>query len=204
MIYRTSTDVRICDSSSNLPSIKVAPGGSRSLSPDGNSPAKGGHRSMRDGKSQALGIFQFRSRDPEPAHGSERPDLAGTMFSWTSIPGRGRGLVATSEIACGALIDSAPAIAALERQDEVMRQYLFALDRGEAEPVDGTPGGYALVFGPMALCNHADASNARVTFTRRDRSGLEARLTATRAIVRGEEITITYADCDWYRDNARF
>lgn len=160
---------------------------------------------MREGRSQALGIFQFRSRDSARAHDPQRPDLNGReMFSWTSIPGRGRGLVATSEIACGALIDSAPAVATLERQDEAMRQYLFALDREQAQPLDATPEGYALVFGPMALCNHADASNARVTFTRLDRSGLEARLTATRAIARGEEITISYADCDWYRDNARF
>jgi hypothetical protein len=160
---------------------------------------------MRDGKSQALGIYQFRSRDPARDHDPERRDVTGReMFSWTSIPGRGRGLVATSEIACGTLIDSAPAVAALERQDEVMRQYLFALDRQQAQPVEATPEGYALVFGPMALCNHADTSNARVTFTSHDRSGLEARLTATRAIARGEEITITYADCDWYRSNARF
>lgn len=129
----------------------------------------------------------------------------GRGVTWTFVPGRGRGLLACRDMAAGTVVDMAPAVGLKDDEGSAhVRQYVFQCRRdGCAEPYTGAAL-EALVFGPMALCNHAEQPNARVCFKDSETRGLEARLIATQSIAKGEEITIRYTDSDWYEDNRLF
>ena len=125
--------------------------------------------------------------------------------TWTHFPGRGRGLAACKDVEAGTVLDAAPAVPVQENEGSAhIRQYVFQCRR------DGCGEAYAgrvkeaLVFGPMALCNHSEQPNARVSFEETAESGLQARLIANRRIAKGDEVTIRYTDSDWYKDNNKF
>lgn len=157
----------------------------------------------------SLAVCAFHSSKPGVPAGHSAaegalvpPSLVTPLVTWAGVPGCGRGLIAAADIAAGTVVETAPAVPVDEHQDDLVRQYLFVVRGDRAEPVTAS-GRFAIVFGPMALCNHAEASNACVSFRRDERRGLEARLTAARDIRKGEEITISYADCGWYERTGR-
>lgn len=129
----------------------------------------------------------------------------GAAITWALVPDRGRGVLACTDVNAGAVLNVAPAVAVeFGEHDQLMRQYVFMCRRDECEPPYAGPSKQALVFGLMALCNHSDDPNASVCFHQSAERGLKARLTARRAIAKGEEVTISYTDCTWYKETGLF
>lgn len=129
----------------------------------------------------------------------------GPVVTWAHVPELGRGVVACADIAAATVLDVAPAVAVeLGEHDQLMRQYVFMCNRDRCDPPYDGPAKGALVFGLMALCNHSDDPNACVCFHQSPTRGLEARLTASRAVAKGEQITIRYTDSGWYKDTGLF
>lgn len=155
---------------------------------------------MEKSVSQVISLHEYRC-SAEPAVFEGAPPLV----RWEYVPECGRGLIACVDIEAGAVVDFAPAIPVREEDcDATLRQYLFMCHRdGCLQPYTG-PVEYALVFGPMALCNHADEPNADVCFCDTNGRGLEARLVLRHNVREGEEVTIRYTDESWYKDCGRF
>ncbi len=57
----------------------------------------------------------------------------------------------------------------------------------------------AIVFGDISFCNHADAPNAAVSWTRLSSTTAIASLIALTGISANSEIVITYSDAEEYR-----
>jgi hypothetical protein len=124
---------------------------------------------------------------------------------WAPIPGCGRGLIACADVDAGTVLDVAPAVPVRDGEGgTVLRQYVFQCDRDDCSRGYSGQVKEAMVFGPMALCNHSDDPNASVCFEEKEGCGLQAELIALRDIAKGEEVTIRYTDSDWYKENRLF
>lgn len=125
-----------------------------------------------------------------------------SLIIWTHLPDRGRGLIVNRDIEPGSVLDLAPALAIDDDEcNERLRQYLFKCKRNDDMCRYSGTAEHALVFGPMALCNHSDKPNAAVYFEHNENRGLEARLVSHHRIHRGEEVTISYSDACWYKES---
>jgi len=129
----------------------------------------------------------------------------GPALTWAHFPDRGRGLVACADVEAGTVLDVAPAVPVqADEGGAVLRQYIFMCQRDDCLSAYSGPVKQAFVFGPMSLCNHSEHPNAGVCFQENEARGLEARLITRRHIAKGEEVTIRYTDCDWYKDSGLF
>ena len=132
-------------------------------------------------------------------------DTPSPVIGWAHVADRGRGLIAYADFEPAMIIDVAPAIAVTDEECAAkVRQYVFQCRRDDCPHGYAGPTEQALVFGPMALCNHSDTPNAAVRFVQHPENGLEARLITLCRIDKGEEITIRYTDSNWYKDSGRF
>lgn len=119
--------------------------------------------------------------------------------SVTTIPGKGRGVVAERAIAAGEVIDRAWTIELSGADCDVISQsvvdhYYFA------HPASEDMG--LLVLGLASLANHADDPNARVNWQQEPGIGWVGYLVALRPIAAGEEITRRYACAPWFESAA--
>jgi len=129
------------------------------------------------------------------------------MFRLARIPGKGRGLLASTAIAAGSVIERAPAVRlAAEDRALVDRTALFAYTfvdpaafSDEAAGLRSPAAGHdcLLAFGSLTFCNHSAQPNATVRWTSDD-IGIWASLEALRSIAPGEEITLFYTNISEY------
>ncbi|MGB0682582.1 MAG: SET domain-containing protein-lysine N-methyltransferase [Magnetovibrionaceae bacterium] len=132
--------------------------------------------------------------------------LGGAPMKVTSIPGKGRGLVANRSLREGQTLEWSPVIAfpAEERPDldqTALFPYYFVRQTDYRDKPERAEG--LIVLGLMTLCNHADEPNAAVDWLE-EPEGPAARLVALREINQGEEITLRYANIDAYQGAATF
>ena len=117
---------------------------------------------------------------------------------YIQIPGKGRGIVATSAIAAGELIERSPVlpIGTAESESPGLNDYSFAW----GEDVEGGyPEGQecAVGLGYLSLYNHSDTSNVSLTRHYEDN---EMSIHALRDIAAGEELTINYDVPLWFEE----
>ncbi|MEE9339453.1 MAG: SET domain-containing protein-lysine N-methyltransferase [Methylococcaceae bacterium] len=110
-----------------------------------------------------------------------------------STIGKGRGLIASENIASGELIERAPIIEFDEEQtkillDQKIDAYLWAWNSGD----NITKTGVAL--GMISLCNHSRTPNCRIE-KHYEKQMIE--LIAAREIKIGEELTLQYISTDF-------
>lgn len=112
-----------------------------------------------------------------------------------AVPGKGRGVFATEDIAAGEVFEVCPAIP-ISREDyrhiapTVLDQYLFQWREGDAEPYP-----LALVLGYGSLYNHSSKPNAEIEQIF-DRNVVV--FTAKTPIRAGEEICFDYECPIWF------
>ncbi len=109
------------------------------------------------------------------------------------ITGKGRAIFALTNIAKHAVVLQSQAVLLPEADCRKLAQtsiwpYRFSL--GEQ---------CAIVFGDISFCNHSDAPNATVSWTRMTSSTAIASLIALTDISANAEIVITYSDVEEYR-----
>jgi hypothetical protein len=129
------------------------------------------------------------------------------MFRLARIPGKGRGLLASTAIAAGSVIERAAAVRlAAEDRAQVDRTALFAYTfvdpeafSDEAAEPRGPAAGHdcLLAFGSLTFCNHSAQPNAVIRWTSDD-IGIWASLEALRNIAPDEEITLFYTNISEY------
>jgi hypothetical protein len=115
--------------------------------------------------------------------------------SVTTIPGKGRGVVAERAIAEGEIIDRAWTVELSGVECDVISQtvidhYYFA------HPASDDMG--LLVLGLASIANHSDDPNAQVDWRLEPGIGWVGHLVALRSIAAGEEITRRYACAPWF------
>lgn len=121
------------------------------------------------------------------------------MIEVKLIPPKGRGVVATTLIKQGTLIEAAPVAAFPKEQWEAIRPtkiFKYCFVRPSEYKTEDNVDGY-LVFGTSTLCNHADAPNAYIEWVEND-CGLWAHLIANVDIQPDEEICIFYTNINEY------
>jgi SET domain-containing protein len=112
-------------------------------------------------------------------------------LSVIEITGKGRGLIATSDIADGDVIEVAPVIPLTDADGDIRESVLFNYPFKWDDP----PHIEAIALGAISMCNHDDDPNA--VFEPDIPAGV-MRLWALRAIAAGEEITIDYGIPLWF------
>jgi len=118
-------------------------------------------------------------------------------LAMTNFPEKGRGIVATSALAKGTILEIAPVIRLTKEETEIIKQtQLDTLVFDWPETVDGKEYDSAILLGITMLLNHAEQPNAEFDL---DYSAQTMILTTIRAINPGEEITIDYG-CDLWFD----
>ena len=121
-----------------------------------------------------------------------RPSLAAPGVSRHG----GRGLFALALIAAGVVIDRACTVEIGADQSKPLDQMRPIGDYYFAHPEDSRAG--LMAFGLMSFCNHAEAANADLRFTKSPALGWVADLVALRPIAAGEEITYRYKCPLWF------
>ena len=116
---------------------------------------------------------------------------------YLQIPGKGRGVIATSAIAEGELIERSPVlpIGTVESESPGLNDYSFAW----GEDVPGFEAGKecAVGLGYLSLYNHSPKSNVGLT---RHYDENEMSVHALRNIAEGEELTIDYDVPLWFEE----
>ena len=116
-------------------------------------------------------------------------------IAYKNIPGKGRGVVATENIAAGELVERSPVIPLAHADSEKpgLSDYAFAW----GEDVPGFEAGKecAIALGYIGLYNHANGSNVRLE---RHYAENEMSIHALRDIAPGEELTIDYDIPLWF------
>lgn len=121
------------------------------------------------------------------------------MIAVQKIANKGRGIIATEDIAPETLIEVAPVAnfplqQKLSVNEKEAFQYYFVQPSEYGK--DDKKNGY-LVFGLASLCNHADEPNSRVEWVENE-IGLWSHLIALKDIKAGEEVTLFYTNIDEY------
>ena len=109
----------------------------------------------------------------------------------TTYPGKGRGLVAAAPIRAGELLEAAPVVPLRRDQLGARTDGIFGYPFDWPDP----PYVEAVALGMISLINHATTPNADWEL---DIPNKAIRLTATRDIAAGEEITIDYGIPLWF------
>ena len=135
------------------------------------------------------------------------------MIAAKIIANKGRGVVATANIAEGTTIEvAATAVIPAEQipviNDTALFRYYF-VQPGEynsvqvvGEDMTKPVTGY-FVFGLVSLCNHSNEPNAYVKWSK-DTVGVLSFLIAKRDILEGEEISLFYTNIREYPDKELF
>ncbi len=117
-----------------------------------------------------------------------------------TLPGKGRGVMASEAIAKGTIIEVAPVIRLTEVEEAalgttIMESYVFVWEEQDAKTGIHYP--FALVMGIISMLNHSRNSNTELES---DFTAQTMQLRAARDIAKGEELTIDY-DCDiWFEE----
>ena len=128
--------------------------------------------------------------DPSLRSGCQGLPLA--MYAIRQFKRKGRGLVATQEIAAGAAIVTCPVIV----YDDEDAGRISKTRLGDYNFRFGARQNRAcIVLGVISLCNHAEDPNAEVVCHEAE---LTVTLVALRAIAEGEEICIRYRRPLWF------
>ncbi len=112
-----------------------------------------------------------------------------------AVPGKGRGVFATTAFATGDLLETAPTIPlgaadAKAMIGTIVDDYYFAHPESEAEGL--------VVMGLAMLCNHSETPNVDTEYRHDEKTGWLVELRANRAIPPGEEICRRYACTLWF------
>lgn len=124
------------------------------------------------------------------------------MIRLARVPGKGRGLLASQDIAAGTVMERAPAVRLTDADRALVDQTaLFAytfVDPSQFAKADPAEGHACLLaFGQLTFCNHSEQPNAAVRWSE-DAVGPWASLEALRPIAEGEEITLFYVNISEY------
>ena len=109
----------------------------------------------------------------------------------TDIAGKGRGVVASGPIDAGALLEVAPVIPLDTESGPMPDQILYAYPFLWDDP----PFIEAIALGLISMINHSDEPNAQFET---DIPNRIIRLTASRDIAAGEEVTFDYGIPLWF------
>jgi SET domain-containing protein len=109
----------------------------------------------------------------------------------TDIPGKGRGVVAIEPIQSGALLEIAPVIPLTTESSPMPDQILYAYPFLWDDP----PFIEAIALGLISMINHSDEPNAQFET---DIPNKIIRLTASRDIAAGEEVSFDYGIPLWF------
>jgi SET domain-containing protein len=130
------------------------------------------------------------------------------MIEVKQIQSKGRGIVATQDIAQGTLIEIAPVVSfPLQQikplpnlhQTEIFKYYFVQPSEDDQSK---NQNGY-LAFGLVSLLNHTENPNTRINWIE-DEVGLWSHLIADKEIKMGEEVTMYYGNIDEYNDAKQF
>ncbi|HVU21140.1 MAG TPA: SET domain-containing protein-lysine N-methyltransferase [Rhizomicrobium sp.] len=116
-------------------------------------------------------------------------------ISYTKIPGKGRGVIATDVIAAGELVERSPVIPLAHADSEKPGLSDYAFAWGEDVPGFEPGKECAIALGYIGLYNHARPSNVRLE---RHYAENEMSIHALRDIAPGEELTIDYDIPLWF------
>ena len=121
------------------------------------------------------------------------------------IPNKGRGIIATQDIAKGTLIEAAPVISfSLQQIPNINQTELFKyyfVQPQEYQKGENLNGYF--VLGIVSLLNHSEKPNAYIKWLE-DEVGLWSHLIAEQDIKAGEEVTMFYTNIDEYADAKQF
>ncbi|MCV6636934.1 SET domain-containing protein-lysine N-methyltransferase [Candidatus Albibeggiatoa sp. nov. NOAA] len=125
------------------------------------------------------------------------------MITVHSTSDKGRGVVATTAIEKGTLIERAPVASFPAEQRPIIdstniAKYYFVLpsEYKHNKHVNGH-----FVFGLLSLCNHSEVPNAYINWEQ-DNVGLWAQLIALQDIQKGQEVSLFYTNVDEYSFNS--
>ncbi len=114
---------------------------------------------------------------------------------YRSIPGKGRGVVATEAIAAGEIVERSPVLPISMETSERPGLLDYAFAWGEDVPGFAPGKECAIGLGFLGLYNHARPSNVRLL---RHYDESEMSVQALRDIEAGEELTIDYDIPLWF------
>lgn len=114
---------------------------------------------------------------------------------YRSIPGKGRGVIATEAIAAGELVERSPVIPVAHDDSEKPGLSDYAFAWGEDVPGFEPGKECAIGLGYLGLYNHSKPSNVRLE---RHYADNEMSIHALRDIAPGEELTIDYDIPLWF------
>lgn len=127
------------------------------------------------------------------------------MIEVTKIAGKGRGIIATEEIAQGSLLEVAPVVVfpveerAIVDKTELSKYYFVrSIEYAESKSVKGY-----IIFGLASLCNHSEEPNSYVDWIENE-VGIWSHLIAKKDIKAGEEVTMFYTNIDEYFEATKF
>ena len=120
------------------------------------------------------------------------PPTATTMYAIRRIKGKGRGVVATRDIAASTAIVTCPVVVyddtdAARIAKTRLGDYNFRFGERQQRA--------CIVLGVISLCNHAEHPNAEIVCDEREQT---VTLVALRPISAGEEISIKYRRPLWF------
>lgn len=121
------------------------------------------------------------------------------MLEVQNIPQKGRGLIASTTIPQGTLIEVAPASSFSKQQWELMQPtdiFKYCFVQASEYQANTEVDGY-IVFGLVSLCNHSNTPTACIKWVK-DEVGWWVHLSALRDIQIGEEVTTFYTNIDQY------
>ncbi|AFY40141.1 nuclear protein SET [[Leptolyngbya] sp. PCC 7376] len=127
------------------------------------------------------------------------------MIKVKIIPPKGRGVVATTLIAKGTLIEASPVSSFPKEQWDMIRQtsiFKYCFVRLSEYRIQKKVDGY-LVFGTSTLCNHSEKPNSYIEWVENE-LGLWAHLIAKEDIQPNEEVSIFYANINEYSLASKF
>lgn len=116
-------------------------------------------------------------------------------ITYRSLPGKGRGVVATEAIASGETVERSPVLPISMETSERPGLSDYAFAWGEDVPGLAPGKECAIGLGFLGLYNHATPSNARLL---RHYDENEMSIVALRDIEAGEELTIDYDIPLWF------
>ncbi|WP_088243331.1 SET domain-containing protein-lysine N-methyltransferase [Calothrix rhizosoleniae] len=127
------------------------------------------------------------------------------MIEVRKIAGKGRGIIATEDIAQGSLMEVAPVVVFPAEQRIIvdkteLSQYCFVQPIEYAKSKSAK--GY-IIFGLASFCNHTKEPNSYVDWIENE-VGIWSHLIAKKEIKAGEEITMFYTNIDEYSEAKKF